>query len=505
MRNMQAKLQSTFGVDFETLWPTKTLDNSKFGIKLLTGCSHIKKPENVSLTKIIEKSKEFPIPFPIATCRIHNQPDERKFLIEKQVNSAYPLIHERVLWLYLRFLEHKLEYGTQIEKNVYSNLSLCDFVQRLLIKRCVYFIDENDTFLLINGAHGDGGFESIGRSDEKYPLQLKDCLSYDEIKLSALLSVSSFTEFLNDGNRNNCGVIEENKTLIERSGVIIGLIGARFEKHDVMEFQDIVISKRQNSAQNGYGPKNSTIPVQPNLVKKVEFRKLWNEFYDEKDFVYSSIEKDGQRFSNVCGQDIFDNLIMKKRFTISFDTLLLESEARAASLSKKAYIHVVGIGLGVWQIANQQTEIFLETFTQRIRALLKELNHVAFIHFSWFDIDEWMDLKDGSFFESKLNTNGGIRVFISDRNPAQKLEGTEYENCLIIESYAWDGNALPGNEFWTKALCSSGDPAAACSTLISEIHNPHINDNIVNGKNLHIASEKYGVIHISEYAKNILN
>lgn len=75
---------------------------------------------------------------------------------------------------------------------------------------------------------------------------------------------------------------------------------------------------------------------------------------------------------------------------------------------------------------------------------------------------------------------------------------------LLIVSYAWDGNALPGNEFWMKMLKSTGDSSTACSTLVTELHNPHINTELVNGANLHIASEKYGVLHIADYVKNIL-
>ncbi|KAJ8955906.1 hypothetical protein NQ318_005454 [Aromia moschata] len=56
---------------------------------------------------------------------------------------------------------------------------------------------------------------------------------------------------------------------------------------------------------------------------------------------------------------------------------------------------------------------------------------------------------------------------------------------LLVVSYAWDGNALPGNEYWSGKLGSSGDSAAASSTQITELHNPHINP-LVCGNNLRV-------------------
>lgn len=65
----------------------------------------------------------------------------------------------------------------------------------------------------------------LGTSSETPPRVLENCLSYDEIKLSALLSVSSYTYFINDGSRDNCGKYCTNRQMVEDFGVIIGLIG----------------------------------------------------------------------------------------------------------------------------------------------------------------------------------------------------------------------------------------------------------------------------------------
>jgi hypothetical protein len=64
------------------------------------------------------------------------------------------------------------------------------------------------------------GWESVGTAEEQPPLLLSRCLSYDEMKLSALLSVSGYTECVNDGARTNRGLVCTDG--VEQQAVIIG-------------------------------------------------------------------------------------------------------------------------------------------------------------------------------------------------------------------------------------------------------------------------------------------
>lgn len=313
----------------------------------------------------------------------------------------------------------------------------------MLDKRCVYFFGALDSYYLLDGTKDYGGFEQIGTSEETAPLVLKDVLSYDEVKLSALLYVSSHSEFINDGSRSNAGRVQHNKSLIETEGVIMGLIGARFERRNVMECQDITITPEQNTEDEGYGFSG------PAKNRAQDYRRIWREFYEEpKDFLYNEVQADGQRFTQLDRETKFDKVVMGKRYAISFDTLLLEAEARAARAGKPAYIHVTGIGLGVWKVSKQQEEIFLETFEQRMRALSARLTHIGAVHFSWFHLEKWGGLFDGACIAEPTHPQGGIKVHISVRNPADKLK----EDMLPLVTYAWDGNALPGNEFWAVSV-----------------------------------------------------
>ncbi|KAI8117793.1 hypothetical protein CVS40_10394 [Lucilia cuprina] len=488
---------SVFGKEFEKIWPVTTYNRTltKFGEKLLRKYQKTKFPKRiVNLDQFKQNSQKFPIKFPLDSCRVESQPVERHLFIKEQIASAYPVIHEKVLYLIIDFLEHKLRYGSPCERKLYKNITICEFVQRLLTKRCVSFVGTDDDYLLITGATGFGRqYLKVGTPEEREPLILANVLSYDEIKISALLTVSSKTEFINDGDRYNKGLREQDLSKIEREGLVIGMIGARFERKEVMEFQDITITRQQNTRDNGYG--EAMDKPQPNfslleflnplrkvktLEKLQDYRRLWNKFYEEEDHLYDKVNKDNLRFG---------------------DTLNCLANQRARPGC--AYLHVVGFGLGVWRAAVQQEQIFMECFYERLNYLLPLLNNIGVVHFSYFNLKECGELKDNGFIASHGHPRGGIKTFISKRNPNEKLPA-EYKDMLLVVSYAWDGNALPGNEFWMGNLSASNDPSTACSTLISELHNPHINSDFVCGENLHIATYDSNIIHIYDYAKKVL-
>lgn len=133
-------------------------------------------------------------------------------------------------------------------------------------------------------------------NDFCYRQVLKNCLSYDEVKLSAMMTMSSYTEFINDGSRKNKGVVSTNPDSIQPRGIIIGVVGSRFrfvylmliiykknnpaelpiinhwiasllcgniqlsfhyilrrfKRQHVMEYQDILITPAQNTVNNGW-------------------------------------------------------------------------------------------------------------------------------------------------------------------------------------------------------------------------------------------------------------
>lgn len=86
------------------------------------------------------------------------------------VNSVYPLIHEGMLPLIAGWLKYKRQYGSGVEKAMYKNMALVQFIQRLLEKRAVCFLNPSDNYMLIDKSCGDGGWEYVGSEVEKEPL-----------------------------------------------------------------------------------------------------------------------------------------------------------------------------------------------------------------------------------------------------------------------------------------------------------------------------------------------
>lgn len=472
-------------------WPTESPKWSQELYEDLTKTGQL--PDEISLQQVMVNSDKFPLDFPIESVRCKSLiPTTPENILERNINSAYPVIHEQAVYLFLKFLEHKRKFGTDIEKEIYEGMTLEMLVERLLRKRAVCFVGPYDRYMLLDGVVGSGSgkWELVGTQQEEEPLTLKNCLSYDEIKLSALLSVSSYTQFINLGDRLNGGVIEKDKKKIEDDGIIVGLVGARFQK-DKMEQQETIITKKQNVPENGYG--NTAVPTT---------NSIFFDLYGEANLTYDQMLnqfKDTVKFTQIEKDVYFNNMVHERRLALSIDTFLIEANERAKAVGKMAYLHVVGIGLGAWRISPHQNKIFMNTFAKRIEFLssLCALNNIDAICFSYIFEQSCGQYKHGDIIPVENHPNGGITILIVDRNPHEKLKHP-FEDCLLVVSYAWNSNAFPGNDFWWGLLASSGDPAAASSTQIAELHNPYINP-VVCGANLRIATLTDGLLTLKEY------
>jgi hypothetical protein len=354
-------------------------------------------------------------------------------VIQSDAESTRIIVHHKFPKLVDQFLEHKRAYGSEHEKAVYSQtFTWKDEVSRLITKRPLTFMGAEDFTMLRDGTiigEGTAEWDRNGTADQdknRY-LTLTDYLSYDEIMLSSLIGVSGSSYFINNGNRYNSGIASQTGKFQER-GVIVGLVGARFERRDRMD--SIFILPPESKHQD------------PRLTALFE------------------------SFFGVAKNDttMFDKHMYKARMQITIEMFLLEANDRAREKNQKAYAYVVGLGLGVWQYHKDQSSLYIEDFTSALGSI--HLPNISTLNLAWIEVPTQCAADLAAVAQLQ-----GIKVTFSKRDPAEKLDTDE----LLVLSYAWDGNAFPGNEYWCGSLSGSGDPAAACMSTIPELHNPLVN------------------------------
>ena len=358
-------------------------------------------------------------------------------IIKQDAEGTQIVLHPRFPALIEAFLEHKRAHGSQHEKALYGtpdSFTWKQEVSRLIDKRPLVFMGGNDYTKLRDGTVPEGmstdewDRNGTDEQDQNQDLTLEHYLSYDEIMLGSLIGVSGHSYFINDGNRYNEGERRPAGSF-EPRGIIIGLVGARFERTDRMDSVHILPSKKK--------------PHQDPRLSKI----IQDWFGEPKnDLTY------------------FDVKMYKARMRITIDVLLLEANARASEAKKTAYTYVVGLGLGVWQRQPEQAMYYIDTFVPALEEL--SLPWISTLEFAWINAPQQsQDAVRNAAAKQEIDVN------FSKRNPAEKLDSGE----LLVLSYAWDGNAFPGNEYWSYSLCGSGDPAAACMSTIGELHNPLVN------------------------------
>ena len=343
--------------------------------------------------------------------------------------------------------------------------------------------------MMIDGEEGDGGWQQLpaGGTIGSAGYSLKDLISYDEIALSAMVSMTVPTPFINNGGRANKAIKGEGDFI--KSGIYCGLVGARFEKEEVMEYRFMIVSETQNTEAKGYGINR----------ERNELLDIWAEFYDAEGGYFPTFaevvdmqaklpeEEFRQKYIVLKNGSFLDVAKYKQRMQMSIEPFLLDADACAAASGKKAYIHAVGLGLGVWQVDPGQAPLMMEVYHNVL--CTHRLENISDINFSWFPEASW---QCGTTTNGEIHKHNeddpdgtGIRIIFSSRNPADPLP-EEDSDKLLVAQYAWDGCSYPGNEYWVQMLAASGDPAAACCSTISELQNPEVNPDGLRAKRLKV-------------------
>jgi len=290
-------------------------------------------------------------------------------------------------------------------------------------------------------------------------------LSYDEMAMSALMGVSVPTHFINSGGRFNEGEPGEAGSFADR-GVYTGLVGARFEREGHMEWRHMIVTPSQNRPLHGYGSDGDIAQA---------MLRAWARFYGVSHFgSYEEASTDrSRRYLPLHAGHYLDATVYRARLRRVIEPFLIDANERARAEGRPAYIHAVGLGLGVWKVSRHQQPIMLDVYANILRD--RQLPHITHLDFSWFgDAKDCGGVPDGGTLDG---AGGPVRIHFSQRNPANELDG-DAAGCLIVAMYAWDSGSFPGNEYWAGSLSASGDPAAACCSHIPELQNPDVNPSV---------------------------
>lgn len=351
-------------------------------------------------------------------------------------------------------------------------MTLFDMINRLIQKRAIYFLGPKGKYQIAvvnNGKYelhsGSGGWENVGTSLEFGHLKFSNVLTYEEMRLSSLMGFSSHSVLINNGNRHNEGRYEENRAKLQDNAVVIGLVSARLEKANFMEYRDMVRT--------------------PEVIYDNALDNIFRDYYTTRGCQRTS------SMLNFSHERKLDTCVFKQRTKIIIKPLLIEANARVVALeaqeNKKAYIHLIGLGLGVWKKHAKQSDVFVTAVIEAIEELAVQIPHVGYIRFDHFANKESLD----------LTAVKHVKISFKDEDPHVKV-GKEY---LLFEVFAYNGNSLPGNSYWIHeegSLSRSGDPAAACSTQIAEIQNPLINPRM-SASNLMIATNEGKLVRFVSY------
>ena len=209
-------------------------------------------PKGVALSDILSRSRQFERDIRKGRPTKDNWLEAMKkknseTKLQALVEGTRPVVHEKVLVLAERFLEWKKVNGNEVEKKVYKDMSLLGLVDRLikkvrafqitfrlfqfcmsillktncfvcpsfntsdsmaiqhetvcnvlirseypfLIQRPLCFYQACDDYTLRDGKYGANDYDLVGTDGQRDAVTMEDYMTYDEVKLAALVQASA--------------------------------------------------------------------------------------------------------------------------------------------------------------------------------------------------------------------------------------------------------------------------------------------------------------------------
>jgi hypothetical protein len=379
---------------------------------------------------------------------------------------------------------------------IYDGFTPADLVKRLLFKRPLVFVGPNDhTMLRFNGV------KNVIDANRAYKVAkildnppngdgycLRDYISYDENLLSSLIGMSTPTFYVSDGSIHRFGGVRSPKNPHVDSGILCGLVGARNTKYSFMECRFI-------------GPRHETAWHDFHLSDQFWIEKVYKDAFPEG-FIPTNeqIAKNKKIYENIYVNRL-NVVYFEKRLMLSILPFIKEAAAKGIEKSKEVFCSVPPIGGGVWRghatsdtihtlIKNGVLKFLDQNFNYQELKMLRALA-LPEVHLNTYSdfkpeknikkitIDPIESSATLTFKEPEDHT---IKIYNEIRYVARPLPA-EFEYCLSIAGYAWDGNSYPGNEYWSGDL-GSFDPQAVYCSLLGQFQNPEVNVNLADAERI---------------------
>lgn len=522
---------------FSTTQPTKQNDKSDF-FDILQDSVSSKKSSTLTDT-LVARTEHFVKKYPSIKLQktntldyfIKNQSKTDVDQIQKDIcffaQTATIFLSVQVKKLIRNFIEFKKIHGNQKEKLYYKSMDENEFIKKLMLKKYFVYARLGGGLYVHNGKKLS--VYSSGLDENEFDIH--NSLTLDEVKIGAFIGAISGTHFINDGSRTNNARFEKPQDHLGK-GWVAAQVGACFEKENILEWQEVFITKNQNTVENGYGKQNK------NGGTAHDYKKLWQEFYELKEPLPTfgevkqfcktmpepkTIEEVHYIKLDAKGTIYFNLEVYKKRMEAVLIPFLKMADELGIHHEKEVCLYATGLGLGVWaQVpASYSTLQNIETLPKVIRDefrsyfkieqnqvidVLKYLcsyvqikiyesyfakhqdSRIKKVYLSWFmnnhhnkdTMLQTIDTKPTHYkndVSKKVTRWNKTEVFWTTLPPASPF--FENETMLNVSNFAWDGATQVGNEYWIEALTASADPAAAAACHITTYQNPHINEKLV--------------------------
>ncbi len=362
--------------------------------------------------------------------------------------NTHPILSVQVKNFTTRFLELKKTWGTPNEKRVYRPFRTDDtgsdsLIRRLLTQRPVVFFHRDGKYVF----HEQDNPTIIQDFDNIIERgNISKYMSFDEMAIASLISMSVHTPFINAGGRGNKAIRDMNASNFSDRGHYVSCVGALFETPGVMEWQHMVITERQNTRHNGYGSVKLVIEDDASTEYVYEGKRalltLWAELYGMKYFPLfveiqaleaSNITEFHASYLKLSDSQYFHWRVYVKRMKFTIGPFLMEANRLAEESEKKAFVVAVGLGLGGWMIAKQQSALMVRAYQEILEEF--EFKFISDLTFNWFeDVTSCGGVGDGRHCSSILNSH--IMIHFNCNDPLVRV----HDSQILVAQHSGDFN-----------------------------------------------------------------